>query len=394
MNREELEALLRELESDNVERTRSLDKADKFGEAICAFANDMPGHRRPGYLFVGANDDGSPAGIRVEDRLLQALAAFRSDGNILPPPVLTVQKHVLFGGEMAVVEVAPSDLPPVRYKGRVWIRVGPRRAIATEADERILAERRTALAKTWDARPCAESALSDLALELFALSYRPFAVSTDVIRENHRSLESQLAALRFYDARAGCPTNAGVLLFAKDPVYFHAGAYVQYVQYAGASVTADVSRERRYSGDLLSVLRGLDELAAEVAEPRPEALPSGRDRTVMAYPLRAIHELAMNAVIHRNYDGSTTPVMINHFQDRIEIRSPGGLYGDLTLDLFPDATSYRNPILAEAARTLGFVNRYGRGIATAQEALAANGSRPAEFEIRPNQVAVTVWRRS
>jgi ATP-dependent DNA helicase RecG len=394
MNREELEALLRDVESDHVERTRSLDKADKFGEAICAFANDMPGNRRPGYLFVGANDDGSPAGIQVEDRLLQALAGFRSDGNILPPPALNVQKHLLGGGEMAVVEVTPADLPPVRYKGRVWIRVGPRRAIATESEERILTERRAALAKTWDARPCAESSVADLALDLFALSYRPFAVSQEVIRENHRSLESQLAALRFYDVRRGCPTNAGVLLFAKDPVYFHAGAYVQYVRYAGLTLADEVSMERRYSGDLLSVLRGLDELAAEVAHSRPEALPSGRDRTVSAYPLRAVHELAMNAVIHRNYDGSTTPVMVNHFEDRIEIRSPGGLYGDLTEEMFPHATSYRNPVVAEAAKTLGFVNRYGRGIATAQDELAKNGSPPAVFDVRPNQVVVTLRRRA
>lgn len=393
MNREELETLLQDLESDHVERTRSLDKTDKFGEAICAFANDMPGNRRPGYLFIGANDDGSPAGITVEDRLLQALAGFRSDGNILPPPAINVQKHVLRGGEMAVVEVTPADLPPVRYKGRAWIRVGPRRAIATEAEERILAERRTALAKTWDARPCPEASLAELALELFALSYRPFAVSPEVIQENHRSMESQLAALRFYDARMNCPTNAGVLLFAKDPVYFFAGAYVQYVRYAGPTLADEVLKERRFAGDLLSVLRGLDELAAEVADLRPELLSSGRDRTVAAYPPRAVHELAMNAVVHRNYDGSTTPVMINHFEDRIEIRSPGGLYGDLTREAFPNATSYRNPVVAEAAKTLGFVNRYGRGIATAQDALAKNDSPPAEFDITSNLVVVTLRRR-
>lgn len=393
MNREELEALLADLESDHVERTRSLDKADKFGEAICAFANDMPGNRRPGYLFVGANDDGSAAGASIEDRLLQTLAGFRSDGNILPPPAMSVQKHVLQGGDMAVVEVLPSDLPPVRYKGRVWIRVGPRRAVATEAEERILAERRTALAKTWDARTCPESGLQDLALDLFALSYRPFAVSSDVIRDNHRPIESQLAALRFFDQKQACPTNAGVLLFAKDPVYFHPGAYVQYVRYRGASLADEVTKERRYAGDLLSVLRGLDELAEEVEDARPEALPSGRDRTISAYPRRALHEILMNAVVHRNYEGSTTPVAINHFEDRIEIRSPGGLYGDLTEDVFPEGTSYRNPVLAEAAKTLGFVNRYGRGIAMAQDLLAKNGSRAAEFKIHPNQIAVTLWRR-
>src|SRR5262249_264943 len=153
------------------------------------------------------------------------------------------------------------DLPPVRYKGTIWVRVAPRRASATESEERILNERRTALAKTWDARPCREASLNDLALDLFALSYRPFAVSPDVIHENHRPLEAQLAALRFFDIRRSCPTNAGVLLFAKDPVYFFPGAYVQYVRYGGPTLVDEVIRERRYRGDLLSVLRGLDELA-------------------------------------------------------------------------------------------------------------------------------------
>src|SRR5688500_16507641 len=74
------------------------------------------------------------------------------------------------------------------------------------------------------------------------------------------------------------------------------------------------------------------------------------------HPPVALHELFINSVIHRNYDGSTTPASINHFSDRIEIQNPGSLYGDLTKDQFPDGTAYRNPVLAEAAKTLGFAN--------------------------------------
>jgi ATP-dependent DNA helicase RecG len=100
--------------------------------------------------------------------------------------------------------------------------------------------------------------------------------------------------------------------------------------------------------------------------------------------------LFVNAVIHRNYESSTAPVLINHFQDRIEIQSPGGLYGDLTPEQFPRGTSYRNPVLAEAARTLGFVNRYGRGIAIAQAELQRNGSAAAVFEPTSNFFLVTI----
>jgi ATP-dependent DNA helicase RecG len=137
LSQEQLQTMLSELESDRVERTVSVNNTDKFGQAICAFANDFPNHRQPGYLIVGASDDGRPSGLSVTDDLLQNLAALRSDGNIQPLPAITVSRHSLPGGDLAVVEVLPSDLPPVRYKGKVWIRVGPRRATASEQEERI-----------------------------------------------------------------------------------------------------------------------------------------------------------------------------------------------------------------------------------------------------------------
>jgi len=53
MTIDSIRALLNDLESDRVERTISTTNIDKFGQAICAFANDLPDHRQPGYLFLG-----------------------------------------------------------------------------------------------------------------------------------------------------------------------------------------------------------------------------------------------------------------------------------------------------------------------------------------------------
>ena len=180
---DQLTNLPADLESDRVERTISSRNTDKFGEAICAFANDMPNHRNPGYLLIGVNDDGTPSGLSVTDALLQNLAAIRSDGNVLPQPALNVQKYSLPAGDIAVVEVFPSDLPPVRYKGRVWIRVGPRRAIANAQEERLLSERRVARARSFDAYPCDEANLEDIALGQFD-AYRRQAIDADTIAEN------------------------------------------------------------------------------------------------------------------------------------------------------------------------------------------------------------------
>ncbi len=389
---EELSALVADLESHRVERTVSFEKGDKFRQAICAFANDLPGSKQPGYLFVGVTDHGTWGGRAVTDQLLLSLTGIRGDGEILPTPRMNVAKRHLLGGEVAVVEVFPSDMPPVRFKGRAWVRVGPRKDTASEAEERVLAERRAAaMSRTWDARPSAEATLEELALDIFLTTYRGSAIDSTVVAENHRSIELQLAALRFFDLQVQRPTNAGVVVFAKNPLFHVPGAYVQYVRYDGPSQADRVLREQRVAGDLLTVLRELEVLEKSIANDRPIE-DGGHDRIVSDYPARALHELFINSVIHRNYD-STTPVRISHFSDRIEVLSPGGLYGDLTPEAFSHGTAYRNPVVAEAGRVLGFVNRFGRGIDLAQSLLRKNGSSDAVFEPTATFFLVTIPRR-
>lgn len=122
---EELRALIKDLESDRVERTISVSDTDKFGQEICAFVNDLPNHRQPGYLVLGVTDAGDIKGVNVTDDLLKNLAAIRTDGNIQPQPSMVVVKVPMPEGDLAVV-VQPATFPPIRYKGRIWVRVGPR----------------------------------------------------------------------------------------------------------------------------------------------------------------------------------------------------------------------------------------------------------------------------
>lgn len=390
---DDIDNLLTDLETDRVERTESFQKGDKLGQAICAFANDLPGHGKPGYFFVGVNDDGQPVGLTVTDELLKSLAAMRNNGKIIPIPSMVVDRHTTANGEIAYVRVEPSDMPPVRYDETVWIRVGPTRRRATAQEERLLSERRVDRARTWDCQACRDATMDDLVRDRFTLNYLPRAVSREVLEENDRPLEHQLDALRFWHRGFACPTNAAILTFGSDPERFVPAAYVQYVAYEGSSQADAVLEERRLSGDLLTVLTGLDDLARSVARVRPQRDTSMRERDVADYPPLALRELFMNAVIHRNYENSTTPVTIDRYSDRIEIQNPGGLYGDLTADQLPRGTSYRNPVLAEAAKTLGFVNKFGRGLDIAQRELANNGSPPLEHTIGPNHVLMLVRKR-
>ena len=179
----ELEALLDDLESDRVERKESFkgDVPKKARQAVCAFANNLPGHDEPGVLFIGAKDDGTPSGLAITDELLLTLADMRSDGNILPLPVMSVEKRHLKGMDMAVVTVLPSDMPPVRYDGRIWIRTGPRRDVASAQEERILNERRRHKNLPFDMYPVPSAKLGDLSRLVFENEYLPAAYAPDVL---------------------------------------------------------------------------------------------------------------------------------------------------------------------------------------------------------------------
>lgn len=392
LTEEQLRALISDMEADHIERTVSVTNTDKFGQAICAFANDLPNHRKPGYLLIGVKDNGTLSGLVVTDELLKNLGAIRSEGNILPQPFMNVAKYSLEDGDVAVVEVFPSDLPPVRFKGRVHIRVGPRKAIANEQEERVLSERRVALARSFDARPCQEATLDDLALGQFD-AYRREAVDPDTIEANHRPVEQQLASLRLFDPERVCPTHAGILLFGKNPRFFMPGAYVQYLKLPGTDLTDLPEDQAEVSGDLHTVLRELEARLRLLIQTTIRPVSALEEKMLPDYPEWALRELLMNAVMHRNYD-SNSPIRFYAFTDHIEIQSPGGLYGEATPENFPTRNSYRNPVIAEAMKSLGFVNRFGYGVQRAQALLVQNGNFPAQFEFDEHSVLVKVYRRS
>ena len=378
---DELRSLLANMESDRVERTISTTNTDKFCEAICAFANDLPGHNLSGYLVIGAADkDGAIVGVDVTDRLLQQLSNYADSGQIVPLPSMTVQKFSLFEGDLAVVAVRPSDTPPIRYRGRVWVRRGTRRAIANEQEERILTEKRTHHSRTFDLRPCRGCGYDDLALELFELTYRNAAIAPEIIQENNRDILQQMASLGFWCLEENCATNAGVVLFAEDPLNWLPGAAIQYVRFDGDGLDSEPIDERRFDGDLITVLRELDAFLKTLFPLRPVQVSSLKEELRSPYPMQAIRELLMNAVMHRDYE-SNAAIRFYWFSDHIELQNPGGLYGAVTPETFPNQNDYRNPKIAEAMKILGYVNVFGRGIARAQRLLIENGNQEAAFTI-------------
>ena len=392
---EDLERMLADLESDLVERKESFqgDAVRTVREAVCAFANDLPDHRRAGVVFVGAKDDGSPSGLTVSDELLRNLGDVKTDGNIGPPPSLTVGKRMLRGAEMAVLTVEPSDSPPVRYRGRVRIRIGPRRGIASAQDERILSEKRRHRDRPFDVQPVPSARLDDLDRRLFEGVYLPSAFAPDILAVNDRSYAQRLAATKMTVAPDdSTPTTLGILVMGISTRDFFPGAYIQFLRIAGRELTDPVADEQVIDGPVGDVLRRIDDKLAAHNRTAVEFTSGPVETRTQPYPLVALQQLVRNAVMHRTYEATNAPVRVYWYDDRIEIMNPGGPYGVVTVETFgrPGIADYRNPNLAEALRVLGFVQRYGVGILTAQRELVRNGNPEATFTVQPNYIGVTI----
>lgn len=393
----ELTALLDDLESDRVERKRAWagDAPEKARQAVCAFANDLPNHGQPGIVFISANDDGSAADIAVTDRPLQTLSDIKTDGKTVPPPTLTVERRVLKDAPMAIVTVWPADAPPVRYEGRIWIRIGPRRGLASAQDERILNEKRRYRDLHFEAHPIAASSLSDLSRAIFEQEYLPNAVAADVLAANERSFEQRLASCGMVvSADEPTPTVLGQLVLGISPRTWIPGSYIQFLRIHGTTLGDPIADEAEIDGTIGSMLRRLDEKLNAHLTTRVDFTSQDREVRRSPYPMVALQQLARNAVLHRTYEGTNAPVKLYWFDDRIEIINSGGPYGSMTKQNFgkPGFSDYRNPQLAAAFKVLGYAQRFGAGITLARQALEKNGNPPPEFEIEQNFVMVIVRR--
>ena len=382
-------------ETDRVEFKESLSgsAAERIREAICAFANDLPAHGAPGLVFVGVSDDGSLAGISVTDRLLQQLADMKTDGNILPPPTLAVEKRTLRGKEVALAVVQPSNSPPVRCKGSICIRIGPRRGIATAQDERILNEKRQFGDRPFDVTSIPSSGLLDLNLTQFENEYLPAAFSDEILAANDRSLREQLAATKMIEsAQQATATVLGLLTIGKNPQDFLPGAYAQFLRIGGPELADDILDSEDMAGAVPDILRRLDEKLRANNRTEVDITAGDTDLRTPLYPMEALQQITRNAIMHRTYDATNAPVRVNWFSDRIEVISPGGAFGAVSADNFgqPGLTDYRNPNLADAMKTLGYVQRFGVGIDIARRHLRQAGHPPPEFDVSANYVRVTI----
>lgn len=179
------------------------------------------------------------------------------------------------------------------------------------------------------------------------------------------------------------PTLAGVMLFSDYPQAFYPQLCITAVSIPGTemSMTGNVGERfidnQRIDGTLSQMINGAMQFVRSNMKTKTIVdTDTGKRRDRTEYPVVALRELILNALIHRDYSIHTdsTPITIRRFSDRIEIENPGGLYGRMTIDqLGKVSADTRNPFIANAMEILDETeNRYS-GIPTVLAAMEEYG---------------------
>ena len=139
---------------------------------------------------------------------------------------------------------------------------------------------------------------------------------------------------------------------------------------------------------LCTILPQLDTfIDTTIKKQRPLSVSALREKPIFDYPYWATRELVMNAICHRDYQTSG-PIQFYQYDDRIEIMNHGWLYGRANEENFPNVNDYRNEIVAEGMRVLGFANRFSHGVLRVKNDLVANGNGEPEYDFSMKTVVL------
>jgi ATP-dependent DNA helicase RecG len=191
------------------------------------------------------------------------------------------------------------------------------------------------------------------------------------------------------------PTLAGMLFFSREPQRFYPSFSITFMHFAGTSTAAESPGgplyldNRDFGGTIPVMLESARTTIFEKLSKR--AVMQGFVRKdVPEYPEFAYREAIVNAVSHRDYALTGSFIQVRLFADRLEVQSPGGLGGNLTVDNIVYEQYTRNPHIVRLMEDLGYVERRRLGVDQMIRAMATAGLEPPEFEDRGSSFWVTL----
>ncbi len=348
---------------------------------IVAMAN-----QRGGKCLIGlTGENGTITGVEdVEntvDRVLQAALS------IAPPLIIPLPEVVKIQDKRVLVVQIPPGMPHVyaldgrylRRENTTNVALNPRdlRRLMMERGElnfeTDIAHSRSMADIDWDKAQSYVSGLSGLG-----------EASVETVLTKRGCLTMQNGSLR--------PTNAGILLFGKDPQRYNRGAEITAVRFAGETMSDTFSRQD-IVGTLPDQIRRAETFLVDHLRKGVQLKDTMVRQENYEYPLEAARELVVNAVAHRDYSISGDGIRLFIYSNQMEIISPGGLPGPVTIANIKDERFSRNPAIVQVLADMGFIERLGYGVDRVIELMQQQSLRAPEFEERARGFRVVLYNR-
>lgn len=349
---DQLHSLLKEGESDQMEFKSSIDKM-AIGKAICSFLN-----AKGGRILVGVDDLGQVRGIPNAIEHVERLKIFLLS-EIVPEAPITISNEPIDDKQIILLKVYKGSKQPYIFDGNIYYREGKetKRATSNQISELIHGRQKSEI--HWERSPAINVEFEDLDQKLIRSTI-------EESRRNHRgNFESDdlLDFLSYYGLyENGYFSNACVVLFAKTPSKFIPQVRVRLTEYGDSKTSNSLLRDEVLEGNLFDTQNRLERYISNLGV-RSVFASNQWKRVDFKFPIKALQEGVINALMHRDYSNQSSSAAISIYPDKIIISNSGHLPGDLKVsELKKSHTSHPvNPDIAHIVFLRGLIDKLGRG---------------------------------
>ncbi|HEC34249.1 MAG TPA: hypothetical protein ENI37_05980, partial [Chloroflexi bacterium] len=358
---------------------------ERLAETMVAFAN-----ADGGTIVLGVDDSGRATGQVYPDEVEEAIQAAARQCR----PVVHTEWHQeeIAGGFAFFIRVPRSTELHSLADGRVLTRTrSENRPLSGEEIRQLAVTKSTGEYEAQVVPGARREDLDDEVIEEFLTRWQE-----KQSREWTRSLDDMLVQMGALD-EYGRPTVAGVLLFGRDPQIFLPQSGLVFVKFPGTEPRgedglAGYGRREEVGGPLPRIIQRT--WAVIMEEMRTGAVVKGLEREEQTeYPPAAVREALVNAVAHRDYRLRGRRIEVRVFADRMEIISPGGLPGYITLDNIVEEHFSRNPRIVAGLFQWGYIEELGLGVDLMIDEMTSAGHAPPHFRAEPYLFSVTLYSK-
>ncbi|MCW3131268.1 MAG: helix-turn-helix domain-containing protein [Candidatus Methanospirare jalkutatii] len=350
---------------------------DENLKTLCAFANG-----NGGVLFLGIRDDGTPVGVENPEELLETLPnKIRNNLRVVPD----IKLETLEGKKVIRIEIKSYEIP-VSYRGRFYVRSGSTTQEISDYDLAKIIMKMKKLQISWDSLPSKAGIeeLDEVTVEKFKeMAQERLAISE---KDSPQKILENLELMK-----DGKLTNAAVLLFGKNPQKYFLNSISRVGRFKSPTEVVDTIIIK---GNLFEQVEALVNAIKKHINVR-YVIEDIHRKDVWDYPLPAIREACINALIHRDYtDLAETEIQIKIYDDHIKFWNPGKLPEGITIeDLKREHVSRpRNKLLAMVFYYAGLIERWGTGTTRIVSLCKEHGLPEPEFKEEFGGFTVELWK--